>query len=129
MGLFDGFPFKSKEETEREKQEFQKRVFPLGMVQRDAAQRVLEELFQDPKRLREYLFAFIVSKDRYTMQDMTDEAMEDVQVQLKRQKWLKEDDKRLIVALLLLDCRATSLESYPTAQEVRQLAGELDEAL
>ena len=125
MGLFDGFPFKSKEDTEREKQEFQKRVFPLGMVQRDAAQSVLEELFQNPKRLREYLFAFIISKDRYTKNDMTDAAMEDVKVQLNRQKWLKENDKQLIIALMLLDCRASSLENYPTAQDAQRLADEM----
>ena len=46
MGLFDGFPFVSKEERERRRKDFEKRVAPFGVEeQREKLKALLAELF------------------------------------------------------------------------------------
>ena len=118
MGWFDGFPFQSREDMEREKRDFERRVFPLGLAQRDAARTVLRELIPHIKSDSESLFAFISAKDIYMLNEQTDEALARARAQMKKLRYFTEEDKDKILALLLLDATATSLEEYPTAQEV-----------
>lgn len=124
MGLFSGFPFQSREDMEKEKQEFLSRVFPLGLEQRDAAQKVLEELLPQKKHHREYLFVFISAKDRYTSSDRSEAVLEKAVNQAGPRKWLTQRDKNIISTLVRMDVDVTSLEEYPTPQQVLQQAGE-----
>lgn len=118
MGWFDGFPFQSKEDMEKEKRDFEKRVFPFGMEQRDCARAVLQQLIPHIKSDTELLFAFINSKDIYMKNDQTDEALARARQQMKKLRYFTEEDKDMILTLVQLDAAAPSLDAYPTAQDV-----------
>lgn len=118
MGLFDGFPFQSKDEVERQRQDFEKRVFPLGLKQREAARLVLRKLIPHVKNDSELLFAFISSKDVYMINEQSEKAFALARAQMKKLRYFSEEDKDKIMALLLLDVRVSSLEEYPTEEDV-----------
>lgn len=124
MGLFDGFPFKTKEQQQREERAFQKRVFPLGPGQKEAAQRVVCELLQGMDQ-QEALFAFICAKDAWqiAMEDERYDEVADSALQaLQNQRGLSGQQKKLLVTFVRLETHADSLENYPTADEVRAAA-------
>ena len=118
MGWFDGFPFQSRADMEKEKRDFERRVFPFGLEQRDCARAVLSELFPKIKNDIELLFAFINSKDIYMQDEQTQEGLDRARHQMKKLRNLTEQDKEKILTLVVLDASAPSLEAYPTAQDV-----------
>lgn len=122
MGWFDGFPFKSREQMARERQEFEDRVFPLGMEQRDYALRILQELL--PKKLpdEEKLFAFISSKDTYKSNKDPEKGLQLARTALLRQRHLTEEGVAAVLALVRLDDQAQSLAEYPSVEAVRKAA-------
>jgi hypothetical protein len=120
MGILDGFPFVSKEERVRREQEFDNRVLPFGIEQqRDAVKRLLSALIPDgidkPETL---LFAFLVAKDAYTKNYKGDPGTDAARKQLDRILRRSEREKALILAAVKLDTEITSLDDYPTAEEV-----------
>lgn len=119
MGWFDGWPFKSGEKMQKEQQEFEKRVFPFGMEQRDKAQAVLQQLSTGKQSIQEMMFAFIHAKDNYTQEEDADKALARSNAVLDKLRWRKPQDRQLVQALLLLDLSAPSLEEYPTAEQVQ----------
>lgn len=128
MGLFDGFPFASREQQEKDRAAFEKRVFPLGLAQRDKAREVLQQLLAG-KRTRDTdrLFAYITAKDSYTQQQDPANALAAAQDTLKKQKWLTDESRRTMLALVLLEADTQTLENYPTADDVRRKAQALAE--
>ena len=118
MGWFDGFPFQSKADMEKEKRDFEKRVFPFGLEQRDHARTVLQELIPHVKSDTELLFAFINSKDIYMKDEQSEEGLLRARQQMKKLRYFTEEDKDRILTLVQLDAAAPSLENYPTAQDV-----------
>lgn len=121
MGWFDGFPFKTKEQMERERKEFESRVFPLGPEQKDIALAILKQLLVRPKlKDNEKLYAYISAKDKYAYHG-DDGGVEYAQSALRKQKWLNEEEIRLVLALVMLDTKATSLEEYPSIEEIQVL--------
>lgn len=130
LNIFDGFPFKSFKQMEKERKRYERRIFPFGMqAQRDAAKTVLRELIPNPKVAdEERLYAFISVKDLYTREVEEDDEPADqeemetaARKQLARLRWMTEEDKVAIFTLVRLECRITSLEEYPTAQDVLAL--------
>ncbi len=120
MGLFDGWPFKTREQEEKEKKDFEKRVFHLGIEQREAARAVIKEGTSAKLKDKEGLFAFICVKDAYTQGEEDNNGPEFAQNAMKKQKWIKKDDMKFIYALVCLDVRTSSLETYPTAEDVHE---------
>ncbi len=121
MGLFTGWPFTTKEQDEREKKDFEKRVFPLGMEQKDAALAVLKEGLSSKLKDNEILFAFICAKDACLLNGGEEEdGMEKAKEALKKQKWVPKEDKEFILTFMRLEMRAESFDEYPNVDQVRQ---------
>ena len=125
MGWLDGFPFKTKEQIEKDQKAFEKRVLPFGTAQRDAAKSVLKELLPPRTRDDEMLFAFISAKDAFTQEEDPAEGRAAALASLNRGKWLKEPAKSCVLALVMLDVQITALEEYPTAGQVRDYAEQM----
>lgn len=124
MGWLDGWPFKSKEQTEKERQAFEQRVFPLGEGQRAAAQAVLDELLVAKKmKASDRMFAFIVAKDRYELDERSPEAVDAARAQLVKLRWLSAEQIDLVLTLVRLDALVENLDDYPAAGDVRRMAG------
>ena len=118
MGWFEGFPFISKEERERRRKEFEKRVTPFGVEkQREKLRAVLKELFPniDPIDL---LFTFFDAKDVYTRKDTQEEGRIAAQQRLRKTKWVDKRSENIMLRLLELEIGITSLDDYPTAKDV-----------
>lgn len=120
MGLFDGWPFKSKEQLERERRDFEKRVFPLGEAQRTMAAALLAELMSKKLKEDERMYAYISAKDKYTQEDEEERAMHLARQTLMQQKWLTDSDRLVALALVRLEIGIEGLDEYPTADRVRQ---------
>ena len=118
MGWFDGFPFTSKEERERRKKEFEKRIAPFGVdEQREKLKVTLGELF--PKiEPTEAMFAYFDAKDAYTKKETSEEGKMVAIMKLRRQKWVNRQNESIIIRLIELESEITSLDEYPTAEDV-----------
>lgn len=132
MGVLDnllsGFPFKTAEQTKKEKQQFENRVLPFGDAQRQAALGVLGQLVQAKMTDAEKLFIFLAAKDPYTLAEDPAEGEQAARKFLKRQRMLSGADKLNVMALLQLDTALAALEKpedYPTARQVQALAATL----
>jgi hypothetical protein len=122
MGIFDGWPFHSKEEIERKNREFNERVIPLGPTQKDRALAVLKEL--KPRKSRndgkELLFCYLVSKDKYLLNGKGEDGMAAMSSELNRLKFLSEEEKRLIKTLVTYDSEVIDIHYYPSAEKIRK---------
>jgi len=118
MGWFDGFPFTSKEERERRRKEFEKRVVPFGVeAQREKLSATLKELF--PKvDIMDATFVFFDAKDAYTSRDDRDEGILAAKRKLQKVRWVDGRTETIILRLVELESAITSLDDYPTAQDV-----------
>lgn len=120
MGWFDGFPFKSREQVEKERKIFVNKIFPLGLEQREKALAVLKEVTGPKLSANEVLFAFICAKEAYLNEEEEEKRVQAALHAMQRQRELRQQDKAAIVALLELELGIDSLESYPTAGQVKQ---------
>ncbi|MDL2324353.1 hypothetical protein LJC61_04285 [Ruminococcaceae bacterium OttesenSCG-928-A16] len=125
MGWFDGFPFKSKEQREKERIKFQTKVLPFGEPQKKAALLVLKQLAGTKLQDEELLFAFFSAKDKYISGLEDDEALEAAAAAIKKHPRLTPADKQNVVALVHLEYGIESLDNYPTPQQVLQAAEQL----
>jgi hypothetical protein len=127
MAWFEGFPFVSKEDRERKRKNFEKRLVPHGLEeQRDCARQTLKDLFPDLDS-KDSLFAFFDAKDAYTKCREDDD--KDVQdgraaaaAKLKKLKWIDERKMKLLLAYIELESGIDSLEDYPTAAQITDRA-------
>ncbi|MDR1028164.1 MAG: hypothetical protein LBL63_01955 [Clostridiales Family XIII bacterium] len=124
MGIFEGFPFVNKEERERRAREFNERVFPFGVeTQREAVKGLLTELIPaSPHKPDILLFAFIVAKDAYTAKGKGTQGIDAAHRALDRALRKGEREKALILAAVQADAEITTLDAYPTAEQVRAKA-------
>ena len=118
MGWFDGFPFVSKEERERRRKEFEKRVVPFGVEeQREKLKILLKELF--PKvDATDAVFAFFDAKDTYTKKETKEEGYAAAQQKLRKTRWIDGRAETIMLRLIELESEITSLEEFPTAADV-----------
>ena len=118
MGLFDGFPFTSKEERERRRKDFEKRVVPFGAEeQRAKLQETLKELF--PKiDITDATFAFFNAKDAYTIKETKEEGLLAARQRLQKVRWVDGRTMAIMLRFVELENEVTSLDEYPTAQDV-----------
>ena len=127
MGLFDGFPFTSKEERERRKKDFDNRVVPFGAEeQRDKVRETLKVLF--PKvDLLDATFAFFNAKDAYTLKDTEEEGLAAARLKLSKIRWIDGRTMTILLRYVQLETKATSLEDYPTPEDILSGLFEEDE--
>jgi len=118
MGWFDGFPFVSKEERERRRKDFEKRIAPFGVEeQREKLKVTLAELF--PKvDSTEAMFAFFDAKDAYTSKDEKELGEHAARIRMRRQKWLDEKKSAIMLCFIEMETGISSLDEYPTAADV-----------
>jgi hypothetical protein len=121
MGLLDGWPFRSKEDIERRNREFDERVIPLGPRQKDMAMAVLEELKPSGSRNdnKELLFGYLVGKDKYVMKGKGEDGMVAMTLELGKLKFLSDEEKRVIMALVKYDSDIIDIDYYPSAEKIR----------
>ena len=125
MGWFDGFPFTSKEERDRRRKEFEKRVVPFGIEeQREKLKATLKELFPRVD-IMDAMFAFYDAKDTYTKKDTKEEGYAAARQRLRRVKWIDGRTETIMLHFLEMEIGLTSLDDYPTAKDV--LAGLFEE--
>ena len=125
MGLFDGFPFVSKEERERRRRDFEKRVVPFGAEeQREKLKGILKELFPGVD-LTDAVFVYFNAKDAYTYKETKVEAEFAARLKLKNVRWMDGRGVAIILRLIEMESELESLDDFPTAQDV--LNGLFDE--
>jgi len=119
MGLIDSL-FVSKEERERRAREFDIRVFPLGLEgQRAAVCKLLStQLDKGRGRDSELLFAYLTAKDKYILSGKEEKGLKAASFQLKNLGWLSKEQKRFILALVLMDSQIQSLDEYPSEHDI-----------
>jgi hypothetical protein len=118
MGLFDGFPFVSKEERERRRKDFEKRVVPFGVEeQRGKLRETMKELF--PKvDTTDAIFVFYNAKDAYTNKETKVEGEFAARQKLKNVKWVDGRAMAIILRFIELESEITSLDEFPTAEDI-----------
>ena len=118
MGWFDGFPFVSKEERERRRKDFEKRVVPFGLEkQRDKLRETLTDLF--PKAdITDATFAFYDAKDAYTSKEEKQDGLIAAKQKLQKVRWIDGRTEAIMLRFVELENEITSLDEYPTAADV-----------
>ena len=118
MGWFDGFPFTTKEDRERRRKDFEKRITPFGAYeQREKLKTTLTELFPGID-ITELLFAYYNAKDSYTVEEDNAEGIKAARYKLRDLKWLNENGEKIMLKLIEMECGIKSLEEFPTAAQV-----------
>ena len=131
MGWLDGgwpawlSPPQSKEDQQRQMEELDARIFPLGAEERarvtDALRRLLSSKFGDP----ENLFTFVAAKEAYVRKTDSEDGLRAGWKILGLQGWLKKRDRALVLALIELESGIGSLEDFPADAEIIHRAEEL----
>jgi len=118
MGWFEGFPFTSKEERDRRRKDFEKRVTPFGVEeQREKLGALLKELFPEIDKM-DAMFAFFDAKDAYTYKETKEESYAAAQNKLRRIKWINRRNEVIMLRLIEIESGIASLDEYPTAKGV-----------
>jgi hypothetical protein len=119
MGWFEGFPFVSREERERRRREFEKRVVPFGLEeQRGKLKETLIGLFPD-LNYTEAMFAFYDAKDAYTLKEKGEAGLAAARLKLKKLRWIDARKEQLLLRLVELESEIGSLDEFPAAAQVK----------
>jgi hypothetical protein len=102
--------FTSSEERKRKEREYEKKIFPLGIEQRELALAALRPHIGARVKDAELLYAFIVAKQKYLDAENDFTAAESY---IKKSGSFTEDETRRILTLIKLDEGAGSLGEYP----------------
>lgn len=108
--------FERADERRQKGLEYQKKIFPLGLEQRDAALLALRPHISNKINDAEALYSFVISKETYLKANGD---MDAVVLLLDKRRFLTDSEKASIIALLRLDAAVQNLEDYPTADDVR----------
>jgi hypothetical protein len=94
---------------------------PLGSAQKDLAMSVIEELRPAGSRndTRELFFAYLVGKDKYIQNGKGESGMEAMLAELNKLRFLSDDEKRVIKALVKYDSEIINIDYYPSAEKIR----------
>ena len=118
MGWFDGFPFVSREERERRRKDFEKRIAPLGLdEQRDMLKATLCELFPGIDKI-DLVFTYYDAKDSYTKKETPGESEMAARQKMRRARWMDGRKETIFIRLIEKEIALTSLDDFPTAKDV-----------
>ncbi len=121
------FQWDTKEEREKQKADYEKRIFPLGPMQKEMDSAILQALVKTKSTDQERMFLLCSVRDWHL------ENEEDMQALLKEHRksktWrivnhLSQEDKAVIIALAVNGIHAVQ-DFYPDAQSIAALAQEL----
>ncbi|MCL2702279.1 MAG: hypothetical protein FWE91_01555 [Defluviitaleaceae bacterium] len=107
--------FTSKEERLRKEKEYVRKIFPLGIEQRELALAALRPHISPRINDAEILYAFIVAKQKYLD---ADNDIRDAEAYMKKTGGFTGDEKRRILTLIKLDAGAENLSDYPGAESI-----------
>lgn len=119
MGWFDGWPFKTREVTDKEKAAFQKRVLPYGEEERTAIEKLLKQALNGKLSSQEILFTYLNAKDKYTLEEEPQDGLLKAVASFKITKRLAARDKALMLTLLQLELEMESMDGFPTLQALQ----------
>jgi len=130
LGEFNMFSWKSKEAQKKEQEEYALWAFPHGQKQRDNLETLLKELFPKDNTAM-ILIAFLTCKELYEGElrscGSRDEAIvEVISDQKKYRHLIKSKETAMYIALVIADADIDELCEYPTADEIRASAQEID---
>lgn len=123
MGLMeDYFNFKSHAEVEREHQNYENRMFPLGNAQKELIAQRVSTLFNNRKLTdSDLMFNFLVLKQVMLNDDETKKEKEYYKwYETVTSKSLSDEEKGLMLALVKADLECADLSKYKTAEEIRE---------
>ena len=130
LGEYTLFTWKSKATQEKEQTEYAKWAFPYGEEQREKLQALLLSIY--PKEsIPTTLIPFLTCKELYEgimkKSATRDEAL-DVMInkQKKYKRIIKKKDMATYIALVLADAEIDEQCAYPSADEIRARAQEID---
>ena len=130
LGEYHLFTWKSKATQEKEQETYEKWAFPYGQQQRDNLQKLLLEVY--PKEsVPTTLIPFLTCKELYesvlTKAGSRDGAVDlMINKQKKYKQILKKKTMSTYLALVLADADIDEQCEYPTAEEIKKRALELD---
>ena len=130
LGENGWFTFKSRATQEKERDEYAKWAFPLGQVQRDNLEKLLLEVY--PKEtIPTTLIPFLTCKELYESAlsktgsvDLAVDTM--INTQKKYKMIIKKNTMATYLALVLADASINEECEYPSAEEIRTKAQELE---
>ena len=116
MDLKDVFLFKSRQRRQREEAEYQERIFHLGPGHREAALQRLKSLIREEKTEAELIYLYTCVKDIYTASrpGEREEAL--------GATYLFPEDKKRLIALVLLESASSGPDDIPGAEAVEKEA-------
>ncbi len=120
MDIKDAFLLKSRKQKQAEEQEYVNRIFHFGQGHRELAVSRLRELVSEEMTDTELVYAYTCVKDVFT-----GKKYEDYREGLRQwfeQTYMYPEDKKRIVALVLLEAEAEGLMGYPEAAGVETAA-------
>jgi len=112
--------YRSKEEIERQQEEYEKKIFPLGSAQKEVICSRIRDLFQTERlNENELLYCFLVLKEVFLIKD---------EKRRKREyrKWyysavtkrLSEKEKAMMIALVNADIGCEDLDQYKDSDTI-----------
>lgn len=121
MASFFGFNYKSKEEREKEYQEYCRKIFPHGEEQRQRVLDLLTELFGKEK-VNQLMLHYILIKEAMIDSENKDYEAIAARIEKKRIVKLNPELKECIRILIYKDLVMDESLNYPTSQELKSMA-------
>jgi len=131
LGDFKLFQWKSKKQLEKEQKEYAVWAFPHGELQKTKLTELMREL--KPKEQSQMLLvSFLTCKEFYESKLEGSEASEEAVIKTllsakTYRQIIKQNDLAMYLAIVLADAGIDENCEYPSADEIRERAKELDE--
>ena len=120
MALKDVFLFKSRQRRQREEAEYQERIFHLGQGHREAVLQRLKSLIREEKTEAELIYLYTCVKDIYTAARPGER--EEALGEWYETTYLFPEDKKRLIALVLLESGVSGPDGIPEAEAVEKAA-------
>lgn len=121
MANFFGFDFKSKEEREKEYQDYFHKIFPYGEPQKQKVEELLVNLLSKSQG-NQFMMHYILIKE--AMIDSVDKDYEAIAASVEKKRIVKltPDLKDCVRILIYKDLTMDEGLDYPTVQELKEMA-------
>lgn len=121
MANFFGFNFKSKEEREKEYQDYFHKIFPYGEPQKQKVEELLVNLLKKNKG-NQFMMHYILIKEAMIDSEVKDYETIAAGIEKKRFVKLTPELKDCIRILIYKDLAMDESLEYPTVQELKLMA-------
>lgn len=127
MRWLNGFPFKTKEQEQKEQDDFKKMIIPFGEKQSAKALSIISTLLTSEKlKETEKLYIFFIAKEKYLQQENAENARAAVYSILEKQPHVSLQEYNSLLAFIVLESRIKTLDEYPTLAQIEEKANELE---